>query len=175
MHYAFCLPCCLHKLLLNRIFSIFFSNSRLYSMNVESMKREYRELAKEAQKAKLHAYAPFSKFRVGAAILTNDGTIYSGCNIENSSYGLTICAERVAIFNAVAAGASKFSAMAIVSDDNGFTSPCGACRQVLSDLAGDVDVVMMDSNERFKIMKLSTLLPLAFTRKTLMRNLKQKN
>jgi cytidine deaminase len=138
------------------------------------MKREYRELAKAAQKAKLNAYSPFSNFRVGAALLTEDGAIFSGCNIENSSYGLTICAERVAIFNAVSSGASKFTAMAIVSDDPGFTPPCGACRQVLIDLAGDIDFVMIDSKERFKILKLTSLLPFAFTRKNLMRTLKLK-
>jgi cytidine deaminase len=138
------------------------------------MKREYRELAKSAQKAKLNSYSPFSKFRVGAALLTKDGTIFTGCNIENSSYGLTICAERVAIFNAISSGASKFKAIAIVSDDHGFTSPCGACRQVLSDLACDIDFVMMDSKERFKILKLKSLLPFAFTGKTLKRPLKLK-
>jgi cytidine deaminase len=138
------------------------------------MKREYRKLAKAAQKAKLNAYSPFSKFRVGAALLTKDGTIFTGCNIENSSYGLTICAERVAIFNAISSGASKFMAIAVVSDDPGFTPPCGACRQVLSDLAGDIDFVMMNSKERLKIVKLTSLLPFSFTRKNLMRTQKLK-
>lgn len=138
------------------------------------MKRQYKELAKAAQKAKLNAYAPFSNFRVGAALLAEDGTIFTGCNIENSSYGLTICAERVAIFNAVSSGASKFTALAIVSDDPGFTSPCGACRQVLLDLAGDIDFIMMDSKERFKILKLTSLLPFAFTGKNLIQSLNLK-
>ncbi|MGD1045550.1 MAG: cytidine deaminase [Bacteroidota bacterium] len=139
------------------------------------MKREYRDLAKAAQKARLNAYSPFSNFRVGAALLTKDGAIFTGCNIENSSYGLTICAERVAIFNAISSGASEFAAVAVVSDDLGFTSPCGACRQVLSDLAGDIDFVMMDSKKRFKILKLSSLLPFAFTGKTFKRSAKLKN
>ncbi|MCX6121440.1 MAG: cytidine deaminase [Ignavibacteriales bacterium] len=138
------------------------------------MKREYKDLVKAAQKAKLNAYAPFSKFRVGAAVLAIDGTVFSGCNIENSSFGLTICAERVAIFNAISSQVSKFTALALVSDDHGFTAPCGACRQVLSDLAGDIDIVMMDSKERFKILKLSALLPFAFTGKNLKRSLKLK-
>ena len=90
------------------------------------MKKEYRELVKAAHIAKISAYCPFSKFRVGAALLTTDGTIFTGCNIENSSYGLTICAERVAIFKAISSGASKFKAIAVVSDDLGFTPPCGA-------------------------------------------------
>jgi cytidine deaminase len=138
------------------------------------MKREYKKLAQAALKAKLNAYSPFSKFRVGAALLTKDGTIFTGCNIENSSYGLTICAERVAIFNAVSSGASKFAAIAVVSDDLGFTPPCGACRQVLSDLAGDIDFVMIDSKNRYKILKLKSLLPFAFTMKNLKRSLKSK-
>jgi cytidine deaminase len=137
------------------------------------MKQAYRELILAAQKAKLQAYSPFSKFRVGAALLSKDGTIFTGCNIENSSYGLTICAERVAIFNAISTGASKFIAMAIVSDDHGFTPPCGACRQVLLELAGDIDFIMVDSRKRYKISKLTSLLPFAFTKKNLKRALKQ--
>jgi cytidine deaminase len=138
------------------------------------MKKEYRELVKVAQRAKISAYSPFSKFRVGAALLTNDGTIFTGCNIENSSYGLTICAERVAIFKAISSGASKFVAIAVVSDDLGFTPPCGACRQVLLELAGDIDFVMMNSKNRHKILKISSLLPFAFTEKNLKRSLKIK-
>jgi cytidine deaminase len=138
------------------------------------MKNKYRELAKAAQDIKRNAFSPFSKFKVGAAILTEDGTIFSGCNIENSSYGLTICAERVAIFNAVSSGASKFTAIAVVSDDPDFTPPCGACRQVLLELAGNIDFVMMDSKNRYKIMKLTSLLPFAFTEKNLKRSLKLK-
>jgi cytidine deaminase len=136
------------------------------------MKKEYNELAQAAQKAKLHAYSPYSKFRVGAAILTEDGDIFTGCNIENSSYGLTICAERVAVFNAISSGATKFKAIAVVSDDYGFTPPCGACRQVLSDLAGDIDYVMIDSKERSKILKLRSLLPFAFSGNNLKRSFK---
>ena len=138
------------------------------------MTKEYQVLAKAALKAKRNAFSPFSKFKVGAAILTQDGTIFSGCNIENSSYGLTICAERVAIFNAISSGASIFSAMAIVSDDSDFTPPCGACRQVLLELAGDIDFIMIDSKKRIKIMKLTSLLPFAFTGKNLIRSLKLK-
>ncbi len=95
------------------------------------MKKEYQGLISAAKKAKLTAYAPYSKFHVGAAVLTVDGQIFTGCNIENSSFSLTICAERVAIFKAISHGASKFKAIAVISDDHGFTPPCGACRQVL--------------------------------------------
>lgn len=136
------------------------------------MKREYKELALAAQKAKLLAFSPYSKFRVGAAILTENGDIFSGCNIENSSYGLTICAERVAVFNAISSAAAKFTALAVVSDDYGFTPPCGACRQVLSDLAGDIDIVLINSKGRSKILKLASLLPFAFSRNNLSRSLK---
>jgi cytidine deaminase len=138
------------------------------------MTKKYQELAKAAQKAKRNAFSPFSKFKVGAALLTKNGTIFSGCNIENSSYGLTMCAERVAIFNAISSGASNFSAMAIVSDDSDFTPPCGACRQVLLELAGDIDFIMIDSKKRYKILKLTSLLPFAFTEKNLKRSLKLK-
>lgn len=137
------------------------------------MKKEYRKLADAAQKAKFNAYSPFSKFRVGAALLAENGTIFTGCNIENSSYGLTICAERVAIFNAISSGATNFTAIAVVSDNLGFTPPCGACRQVLSDLAGDIEFVMMDSKERLKILKLNSLLPFAFSGKNLKRSFKK--
>ena len=136
------------------------------------MKKKYKDLAEAAQMAKLKAYSPFSKFRVGAAILTRDNKIFTGCNIENSSYGLTICAERVAIFNAISSGASKFSAIAVISDSPTFTPPCGACRQVLLDLAGDIDFVMVDSKNHFKVLKLATLLPFAFTEKNLKQSFK---
>ncbi len=138
------------------------------------MKKEYQELAHSAEKIKLAAYAPFSKFRVGAALLAKDGSIYTGCNIENSSYGLTICAERVAVFKAITTGASHFKAIAVVSDDPGFTPPCGACRQVLLDLTGNIDFVMKNSKGQFKIKKLSSLLPLAFSGRNLERTLKSR-
>ena len=127
------------------------------------MKKEYQELLKAANNAKLNAYAPYSNFNVGAAVLTDDGKIFSGCNIENSSYGLTICAERTAIFNAVANGTSKFKAIAITSDNSDIIPPCGACRQVLFELAGDIDVIMSGGSKRTKIVRLKKLLPFPFT------------
>jgi cytidine deaminase len=145
------------------IFQVYESSNILKDF----MKKKYQELAQTAQQARFLAHAPFSQFRVGAALLARNGQIYTGCNIENSSFGLTMCAERVAVFKAVSTGESKFSAIAIVSDDTGFTSPCGACRQVLIDLAGDIDCVMMNSKNQFRISKLSALLPFAFTEKTL--------
>ena len=138
------------------------------------MKKEFQELVKAALKVKHNSYSPFSNFRVGAALLSKDGRIFTGCNIENSSYGLTICAERVAIFNAISSGASEFSAIAIISDSFDITPPCGACRQVLSDLARDIDIIMLDNKKRNKILKLSSLLPYAFTGKNMKRSYKLK-
>jgi cytidine deaminase len=134
------------------------------------MKQEYLELIEKALSAKEQAHAPYSNFKVGAAILSNDGTIFTGCNIENSSFGLTICAERVAVFNAVSSGMKSFKAIAIVSDDPGFTPPCGACRQVLFDLAGNIDFIMQNHKKEKKIVKLVSLLPFAFTPKNLKRS-----
>ena len=127
------------------------------------MKREYRELAKAAQSAKLNAFAPFSKFRVGAAIFSDEGKKFTGCNTANSAYGLTICAERVAIFDAISNGVTKFKAIVVVSYLAVFIPPCGACRQVLFDLAGNIDFVMRNSKDQVKIMKLNSLLHFAFT------------
>lgn len=125
---------------------------------------KHEDLIKLALEAKKLAHAPYSKFRVGAAILTEDGDVFTGCNIENSSYSLTICAERVAIFKAYSSGKRKFKSIAIVSDSPNFISPCGACRQVLMDLAGgELEVILTNSAGRKKIVKLSELIPLPFT------------
>ncbi len=124
---------------------------------------DYKDLAEKATLAKSKAVPPYSNFHVGAALLTEDGKIYLGGNIENSSYSLTICAERVAVFKAVSEGERNFKAIAIAGDDSDFCSPCGACRQVLNDLCGgELDVVMVNQKNELKIMKLSELLPLAF-------------
>lgn len=131
------------------------------------MKKEYKILIEIAQEAKKKAYAPYSNFQVGAALLSKDGRIFSGCNIENSSYGLTVCAERVAFFKAISSDVKKFKAIAIVSDFSGFTSPCGACRQVLFELGGNIEVILVNKKKETKIFKLLKLLPLAFTGKNL--------
>lgn len=131
------------------------------------MTEQYQKLTLAANKVKQNAYAPYSKFRVGAAILTRNGHIYTGCNVENSSFGLTVCAERIAIFNAIADGARNFKAIVVVSDAADFTPPCGACRQVLIDLAGNIDFVMVNSRNQLKKVKLESLLPLSFTRRNI--------
>jgi len=135
---------------------------------------DYHDLCKQARKAKANAYAPYSKFRVGAALLSDSGRVFPGNNVENSSYSLTVCAERVAVFTAVAEGERHFRAIAIASDDSGFTPPCGACRQVLFEMAGDIDVIMSNSKGEIEIVRLRSLLPEPFTPKHLRRSRKQR-
>lgn len=127
----------------------------------------YDQLSLAAIEAKKLAMAPYSSFRVGSALLTDDDRIYSGCNIESSSYSLTICAERTAIFKAISEGDRKFKAIAIASDADDHISPCGACRQVISDLCGNIDVIMLNKKGEKKINKVSELLPYAFSDKDL--------
>jgi cytidine deaminase len=138
------------------------------------MAQRYRELATIAEHAKRRAHAPYSHFPVGAALLTSNGHIYTGCNIETSSYSLTICAERTALFKAISEGERNCKAIAIASDDPGFTPPCGACRQVLWDLAGNIDVVLVNPQGKMKTLKLKQLIPHAFDNKNLSRTLKRK-
>ncbi|MCB5259836.1 MAG: cytidine deaminase [Candidatus Cloacimonetes bacterium] len=125
------------------------------------MNSELSELLKLAQKAAEQAYVPYSGYKVGSAIKCTDGSIYTGCNIENASYSLTICAERTAIFKAVSEGHKEFTAIAIYVDSNKLFPPCGACRQVISEFAPSIPVVYANRNETVEsTMKL--LLPGAF-------------
>jgi cytidine deaminase len=117
------------------------------------------KLVKLACEARESAYAPYSKFRVGAALLSVDGRVFTGANVENISYGLTICAERVAIFSAVASGAIEFSDLAVVSDSCELISPCGACRQVMAEFNPDLRVISGDCSGNYTEQKLSVLLP----------------
>lgn len=137
------------------------------------MKPVYEQLVKDAVAAKKRAHAPYSKFRVGAALLASSGKIYKGCNVEISTYALTICAERTAIFKAISEGESRFKAIAVVSDDPGYTPPCGACRQVLMDLAGNIDFIMVNSRGNVRVLKMRSLLPHAFGQKNLDRTRKK--
>ncbi|MGR3309290.1 MAG: cytidine deaminase [Candidatus Brocadiales bacterium] len=120
------------------------------------------ELIKKAREAMTAAYSPYSHFKVGAAVLAKGGKIYAGCNIENCSYGLTICAERVAMFNAVSAGEKEFDAIAIVTDSTELTPPCGACRQVIWEFSKDVAVILTNLQGKQKTTKISELLPTPF-------------
>jgi cytidine deaminase len=114
-----------------------------------------------ARAAQARAYAPYSKFRVGAALEAVDGTVFSGCNVENASYGLTICAERAALFSAVSAGVQRFRRAVVVSDVDPPAAPCGACRQVLAEFGLDLPIEGIGSTRRVT-WKLSELLPVAF-------------
>ena len=115
-----------------------------------------------ARKARANAYAPYSKYQVGAAVLGGSGRIYSGCNVENVTYGLTVCAERVAIFRAVAEGEHEIAALAVVTE-NGAT-PCGACRQVLVELGSIARVLIANADGSFRETSALELLPQAFGR-----------
>lgn len=122
---------------------------------------EYTELIKQALQAREKAYAPYSKFRVGAAIVTEDKQVFTGCNIENASYSPTICAERTAIFKAISEGHRKIKTIAIVGDSD-FTYPCGVCRQVIREFGRDANIIIANSEKSFKEYKLEELLPHSF-------------
>jgi cytidine deaminase len=126
-----------------------------------------RELTRLARLARRGALAPYSKFKVGAALRAEDGEIVTGCNIENASYGLTICAERVAVFKALSEGLRRFDAIAIVAGSPRPTAPCGPCRQVLWEMCGDIWVHMASSRGGSLTYRLSDLLPLPFDRRNL--------
>lgn len=128
---------------------------------------DYNTLVNKAVEAKKNAHAPYSNFRVGAALLTEDNQIITGCNIENASYGLTMCAERTAIFKAYSEGFRKFKALALSADTSDYITPCGACRQIISELCGNIDVILVNGNKEIKLIKAYDLLPLAFGDKEL--------
>jgi cytidine deaminase len=120
------------------------------------------DLIAAAKKAQSNAYAPFSNFKVGAALLCDDERIFTGANVENSSYGLTNCAERSAVFAAVSAGQRKFKRIAIFSSCSPPATPCGACRQVLYEFAPQLEVICANDMGEISIFKLSELLPRGF-------------
>lgn len=123
---------------------------------------DYEKLIKEAMLAKEKAYAPYSKFRVGAALLSENGEVYTGCNVENISYGLSNCAERTAVFKAISEGIKEFKAIAIVADTEKIIAPCGACRQVLLEFNPEMEVIMANKMGEYKVNKVKNLMPLAF-------------
>ncbi len=126
-----------------------------------------RELTELARAARLQAFAPFSGFKVGAALRTRAGEVVTGCNIESASYGLTMCAERVAIFKAVSEGLREFDAIAVVADSPRPTAPCGACRQVVWELTGDIWVHIVNLHGRTRTLRMSEMLPLPFDARNL--------
>jgi cytidine deaminase len=121
------------------------------------------DLVDEARKARENAAAPFSKFKVGAALRTAEGKVYRGCNGENSTYGLTVCAERVALLSALAAGERKFTAIAVVTQSKEPSTPCGPCRQLMWEYCGDIDVTLANLTGQRVEYKLSTLFPHPFS------------
>ncbi|PLV58329.1 cytidine deaminase [Thermotoga sp. KOL6] len=121
-----------------------------------------KKLVKIALEVREKAYARYSGFRVGAALLTKSGRVFTGVNVENASYGLTVCAERVAVFKAISEGEREFVAIAIASDSSEKTVPCGACRQVLYEFCEDLDVIMADREGNYEIVKLRDLFPRGF-------------
>ena len=123
---------------------------------------EFETLIAAARRARENAHAPYSNFRVGAALRAKSGRIYCGCNVENASYGLTCCAERVAIFKAVSEGERGFDAIAVVTDAETLTPPCGACRQIIWEFCGDVPVILADLAGNSERMSSAELLPRAF-------------
>lgn len=123
---------------------------------------EWDRLIAAARAARENAHAPYSNFRVGAAVRANSGRVFTGCNVENATYGLTLCAERVAIFKAVSEGERGFDAIAVVADTDVLTPPCGACRQIIWEFCGDAVVVLANLKGRTEQFKMSQLFPRPF-------------
>jgi cytidine deaminase len=115
-----------------------------------------------ARQARENAHAPYSNFRVGAALRASSGRVYTGCNVENATYGLTICAERVAIFKAISEGERGFDAIAVVTHSEVLTPPCGACRQIIWEFCGDVEIILANLKGEVEVYRASALFPRPF-------------
>ena len=120
------------------------------------------DLAARALAARRNAHAPYSHFLVGAALEDADGRVHTGCNVENATYGLTLCAERVAVFKAISEGARKFRRIAIAADTDTLTPPCGACRQILWEFCGDIEVTLVNPRGAQETLRMKDLFPRAF-------------
>jgi cytidine deaminase len=120
------------------------------------------ELLAAALAARQHAHAPYSHFLVGAALEDADGRIHTGCNIENATYGLTLCAERVAVFKAMSEGVREFRRIAVAADTETLTPPCGACRQILWEFCGDIEVMLVNPRGKSETLRMKDLFPRAF-------------
>jgi|SRR6476620_9849041 len=121
-----------------------------------------KELIEAATAVRENAFAPHSRFRVGSALETDDGELVIGCNVESASYGLTVCAERIAIFNAVSQGKKKITRIAVVTDTDELTAPCGACRQIIWEFGGDIPVILSNLKGKTSTVQMKDLLPHAF-------------
>ena len=122
----------------------------------------FDNLVAGARVARDNAHAPFSNFKVGAALRATSGRVFTGCNVENATYGLTVCAERVAIFKAISEGERGFDAIAVCTDTETLTPPCGACRQIIWEFCGDVDVILSNLKGQTETHKMSALFPRPF-------------
>jgi cytidine deaminase len=131
------------------------------------MKNAKEKLIEAAREARERAFAPYSNFKVGAALRTKEGKIYTGCNIESATYGLTMCAERTAIWKAVSEGEIEFAEIAVVADTEELTPPCGSCRQIIWEFCGDIPVIFANLSGKNEVLKMSELLPRAFDTKFL--------
>ena len=123
---------------------------------------DHDHLIAAAKQARENAHAPYSNFRVGAALRATSGVVYTGCNVENATYGLTLCAERVAIFKAISEGERGFDAIAVVADTEALTPPCGACRQIIWEFCGDVEVILANLKGKAETHRASALFPKPF-------------
>jgi cytidine deaminase len=124
-------------------------------------------LVQAAIKAREFAHAPYSNFRVGSALEAEDGRVFTGCNVENATYGLTVCAERVAVLKAISEGARRFRRIVVVTGAASLTPPCGACRQVLWEFCGDIEVILANLDGRQESLRLQDLFPRAFDDRSL--------
>src|SRR5271170_4812925 len=120
------------------------------------------ELLAAALAARQHAHAPYSHFLVGAALEDTEGRVHTGCNIENATYGLTLCAERVAVFKAISEGVRKFRRVAVAADTDVLTPPCGACRQILWEFCGDIEIALANLRGKTETLRLKDLFPRPF-------------
>src|SRR5947209_19773942 len=123
---------------------------------------DYGKLVAAAKQARENAHAPYSNFRVGAALLAKSGRVYTGCNVENANYGLTVWAERVAIFKAISEGERGFDAISVVTDTETLTPPCGACRQLIWEFCGDVPVILANLKGKMEVIRMRDLFPKPF-------------
>ena len=131
------------------------------------MEHSDQDLIDAAKAVRENAYAPFSEFRVGAALETEDGEVIAGCNVESASYGLTVCAERVAIWKAISQGKRKIKHIAVVADTEELTPPCGVCRQIIWEFGGDIPVLLANLKGKTEVVQMRDLLPRAFDTKFL--------
>ena len=123
---------------------------------------DHATLISAAKQARENAHAPYSNFRVGAALRATSGRVFGGCNVENATYGLTVCAERIAIFKAISEGEHGFDAIAVVTNTDTLTPPCGACRQLIWEFCGDIRVIMANLKGKTEVIQMRELFPRPF-------------